>query len=180
MSYTDSAQVDTEARRYLRHHHLLDAARQRAYHYLNQTWLYMTRSLNRELRAQDQLMKRTWVELMSTQEGEYIGVNWHSISSHGVYTITMADVRYDPDLNGEHVVFKISADRVAARQELQQRLSADKVLALYPSELDLAAHLLRYNIEAECVVSLCFPQTAFTLQGLSWYCVSGRGAITAA
>ena len=157
VSYANSASIDTEARRYLKHYHLLHAAKDRAYHYLNQTWLHVTRSLNRELRSQKEIMSSTWIELISDQPQHYSGIHWHSLSDLGVYTLTMADVRYYPEVRGEHVIFTISADTPAARERLYSRLVEDRILALYPEELDLASNLMVYAMNSTYLISLCFP-----------------------
>jgi hypothetical protein len=157
VSYANSASIDTEARRYLKHHHLLHAAKDRAYDYLNQTWLHVTRSLNRELRSQKEIMSSTWIELISHHPQHYSGLHWHSLSDLGVYTLTMADVRYYPEVRGEHVIFTISADTPAARERLYNRLVEDRILALYPESLDLASNLMVYTMDSTDLISLCFP-----------------------
>lgn len=157
VSYANSASIDTEARRYLKHHHLLHAAKDRAYDYLNQTWLHVTRSLNRELRSQKEIMSSTWIELISHHPQHYSGLHWHSLSDLGVYTLTMADVRHYPEVRGEHVIFTISADTPAARERLYSRLVEDRILALYPEDLDLASNLMVYTMDSTDLMSLCFP-----------------------
>ena len=157
MNHASSTPLDTEARRYLRHHALLESARQQSHTYLNQVWLQLNRILARELEGE--LKQNNWLELIASQSFQsesIVGLRWRSNSMQGGIILEVADVRHWTQVSGDHIVYTLSSPSSSVRSLLAERCS-DLALEQSFAKANTAISLIRYGAESSRVFSLACP-----------------------
>lgn len=157
MNHASSTPLDTEAKRYLRHHALLEAARQQSHTYLNQVWLQLNRILSRELEGE--LKESNWLELIASRslsEESLVGLRWRSSGLQGDIILEVADVRHWTQVSGEHIVYTLSSPHSATRALLAERCS-DSALEQSFAKANTKISLIRYGAESSRVFSLACP-----------------------
>ena len=154
MNHASSTPVDADARRYLKHHAVLDGARQRAYTYLNQTWLQLNRIITRELGGE--LRNDNWIEVISSSDEHLVGLRWRSNSLSGGVILEVADVRRWTHVSGDHVVFTISSSQPQTRAYLAECCS-DDILENTFQQIGVNISLMKYGPKSSRVFSLALP-----------------------
>ena len=152
MKHASSVPIDVEAQRYLKHYALLESARRGAHLHLNQIWLQLNRLITRELSGV--LSKDNWVELISPEADQFIGLRWTTLSLGGGVTIEVADVRRWTSVSGDRVIFTLSAQDRTLRQTLRARLDDQTLSQTLNLGNQLSDSLLRYGTESSRIISV--------------------------
>ncbi|MBM4292405.1 MAG: hypothetical protein FJ138_14035, partial [Deltaproteobacteria bacterium] len=154
MSYEHHITLNDEARRYLKHHAVLEAARRRAHAFLSQTWLQLARLLGQELRESG--VEGAWLEL--TRQGEeVVGVRWRATLGGHLCTLELGDARRWAHLSGERVGFSFAGHSPEAAARLRAGLTARALLAALPESLLPRGELLMFGEGEERVMFAPLP-----------------------
>ena len=154
MSYEHHITLNDEARRYLKHHAVLETARARAHSFLSQTWLQLARLLSQELRESG--VEGAWLEVRRVGE-EVVGVRWRATLSGHLCTLELGDARRWPHLSGERVGCAFMGHSPEALDRLRAGLTERALLAALPPEVLPRGELLMYGEESERVMFAPLP-----------------------
>ena len=154
MNHASSSSVDTESKRYLRHHAVLEAARSQAHTYLNQIWLQLNRIISRELGGD--LRQDNWIEIISPQDNEIVGLRWRANSLKGGVILEVADVRRWTQVSGDHIVYTISSQDKETRAYLVECCS-DYLIENAFQNMGSPVSLLKYGSKSSRVISIASP-----------------------
>jgi hypothetical protein len=154
VNHASSSPVDTEAKRYLRHHAVLESARGQAHTYLNQIWLQLNRVITRELGGE--LRHDNWIEIIPFEEDQIVGLRWRSQSLQGGVILEVADVRRWTQVSGDHIVYTVSSQNKQTRAMLAERCSDMQIDQAF-QQMNCPISLLKYGAESSRVISIASP-----------------------